>query len=175
MFETRRHIVRKILRIIKMTIQATDVEQLEKPSAPVPAQEELPMQEQTAPLVAAPRGRGRPAGSKDKQPRKRPARAAWADVAGEEEEEETQEPPPRPSTRRRSSAPKSAPRRRVQIVTEESASSSSSAEEEEEEEAPPPSPRTTRHRQWAAYRQQKADVHQANVNRCAALFDRMFA
>ena len=162
-----------------MTIQATDVEQLEKPSAPVPAQEELPMQEQTAPLVAAPRTRGRPAGSKDKQPRKRPARAAaWADVAGEEEEEEeeeeTQEPPPRPSTRRRSSAPKSAPRRRVQAVTEESASSSS-AEEEEEEEAPPPSPRTTRHQQSAAYRQQKADVHQANVNRYAALFDRMLA
>ena len=162
-----------------MTIQATDVEQLEKPSAPVPAQEELPMQEQTAPLVAAPRTRGRPAGSKDKQPRKRPARAAaWADVAGEEEEEEeTQEPPPRPPTRRRSSAPKkksSAPRRRVQIVTEESASSSAE-EEEEEEEAPPPSPRTTRHQQWAVYRQQKADVHQANVNRYAALFDRMLA
>ena len=161
-----------------MTIQATDVEQLEKPSAPVPAQEELPMQEQTAPLVAAPRTRGRPAGSKDKQPRKRPARAAaWADVAGEdaEEEEETQEPPPRPPTRRRSSAPKkksSAPRRRVQIVTEESASSSA---EEEEQEAPPPSPRTTRHQQWAAYRQQKTDAHQANVNRYAALFDRMLA
>ena len=161
-----------------MAIEVTDVEQLEKPSAPVPAQE-LPKEEQTAPLVAAPRGRGRPAGSKDKQPRKRPARAAaWADVAGEEEEEEeeeTQEPPPRPSTRRRSSAPKksSAPRRRVQIVTEGSASSS--AEEEAEEEAPPPSPRTTRHQQWAAYRQQKADVHQANVNRYAALFDRMLA
>ena len=158
-----------------MTIQATDVEQLEKPSAPVPAQEELPMQEQTAPLVAAPRTRGRPAGSKDKQPRKRPARAAaWAD---EEEEEETREPPPRPPTRRRSSAPKkksSAPRRRVQIVTEDSASSSS-AEVEAEEEAPPPSPRTTRHQQWAVYRQQKADVHQANVNRYAALFDRMLA
>ena len=158
-----------------MTIQATDVEQLEKPSAPVPAQEELPMQEQTAPLVAAPRGRGRPAGSKDKQPRKRPARAAWADVAGEEEEEETQEPPPRPLTRRRSSAPpkkSSAPRRRVQIVTEESASSSA---EEEEQEPPPASPRTTRHQQWAAYRQQKTDAHQANVNRYAALFDRMLA
>ena len=166
-----------------MTIQATDVEQLEKPSAPVPAQEELPMEEQTAPPVAAPRGRGRPAGSKDKQPRKRPARAAaWADVAGEdeEEEEETREPPPRPPTRRRSSAPpkkSSAPRRRVQIVTEESASSSAEEEEEEEEEeeAPLPSPRTTRHQQWAVYRQQKADVHQANVNRYAALFDRMLA
>ncbi len=164
-----------------MAIEVTDVEQLEKPSAPVPAQE-LPMEDQTAPLVAAPRGRGRPPGSKDKQPRKRPARAAaWADVAGEdeEEEEETQEPPPRPPTRRRSSAPKkksSAPRRRVQIVTEESASSASSAEEEEdEEEAPPPSPRTTRHQQWAAYRQQKTDAHQANVNRYAALFDRMLA
>ena len=156
-----------------MAIQVTDVEQLEKPSAPVPAQE-LPKEEQTAPLVAAPRARGRPAGSKDKQPRKRPARAAWADVAGEEEGEETQEPPPRPSTRRRSSAPKSAPRRRVQIVTEESASSSS-AEKEEEEEAPPPSPRTTRRQQWAACRQQKADVHQANVYRYAALFDRMLA
>ena len=154
-----------------MTIQATDVEQLENPSAPVqelPMQvQELPMQEQTVPPVAAPRARGRPAGSKDKQPRKRPARAAaWAD----EEEEETREPP-RPPTRR-SAPPKksSAPRRRVQIVESASSASESSASEEEA-----PSPRTTRHRQWAAYRQQKTDAHQANVNRYAALFDRMLA
>ena len=107
-----------------------------------------------------PRGRGRPAGAKDKQPRKRPARAAaWAD--------EEEEPPPRPPTRR--SAPPKQRARRVRIV--ESASSASSAAEEEEEL----SPRTARHRQWAVYRQQKTDAHQANVNRYAALFDRMLA
>ena len=155
------------MRIIKMAIEVTDVEELEKPSAPLPAQN-LPVEEQTVPPPAAPRGRGRPPGSTDKQPRKRPARAAWADVAGEEEEEE--EPPPRPSTRRRSSAPKSAPRRRVQIVEEESDSPA-----EEAETTPPPSPSTKRHREWAVCRQQKADVHQANVNRYAALFDRMLA
>ena len=146
-----------------MAIEVTDVvESLEQPGAPAPAQEELPAeQEQTAPL-AAPRGRGRPAGSKDSQPRKRPARAASADVMEESEEEE---PPPRPVTRR-SRPPNSAPRRRVQIVEEESDSP---------EEAPPPSPRTRRHQEWTTCRQQKASAHQANVNRYAALFDRMLA
>ena len=121
------------------------------------------MQEQTPP--AAPRARGRPAGSKDKQPRKRPARAAaWA------EEEEPQQTRERPPTRRSAPPKSSAPRRRVRIV--ESASSSASSAEEEEEA---PSPRTARHRQWAVYRQQKTDAHQANVNRYAALFDRMLA
>ena len=150
-----------------MTIQATDVEQLETPSAPVvPAQEEeLPREEQTVP-PAAPRARGRPAGSKDKQPRKRPARAAaWA----EEEEEEPQQLRERPPTRRSAPPKSSAPRRRVRIV--ESASEASSAEEQEEA----PSPCTERHRQWAVYRQQRTDAHQANVNRYAALFDRMLA
>ena len=151
-----------------MTIQATDVvEQLETPpSAPVaPAQEEeLPREERNVP-PAAPRARGRPAGSKDKQPRKRPARAAaW------EEEEEPQQPRERPPTRRSAPPKSSAPRRRVRIV--ESASEASSAEEEQEEA---PSPRTERHRQWAVYRQQRTDAHQANVNRYAALFDRMLA
>ena len=154
-----------------MTIQATDVvEQLETPpSAPVaPAQEEeLPREERNVP-PAAPRARGRPAGSKDKQPRKRPARAAaWA----EEEEEEPQQPRERPPTRRSAPPKSSAPRRRVRIV--ESASSSASSAEEEQEEAP--SPRTERHRQWAVCRQQRTDAHQANVNRYAALFDRMLA
>ncbi len=152
-----------------MTIQATDVvEQLETPpSAPVaPAQEEeLPREERNVP-PAAPRARGRPAGSKDKQPRKRPARAAaWA-----EEEEEPQQLRERPPTRRSAPPKSSAPRRRVRIV--ESASEASSAEEEQEEA---PSPRTERHRQWAVYRQQRTDAHQANVNRYAALFDRMLA
>ena len=155
-----------------MTIQATDVEQLETPSAPVaPAQEEeLPMQEQTPPAAR----RGRPAGSKDKQPRKRPARAAACRSAAraelawaEEDEEELQPPRERPPTRRSAPPKSSAPRRRVRIV--ESASSASSAEEEAQ------SPRTARHRQWAVCRQQRTDAHQANVNRYAALFDRMLA
>ena len=167
-----------------MTIQATDVvEQLETPpSAPVaPAQEEeLPREERNVP-PAAPRARGRPAGSKDKQPRKRPARAAasrsaaraqlaWAEEEEEEEEEEPQQLRERPPTRRSAPPKSSAPRRRVRIV--ESASEASSAEEEQEEA---PSPRTERHRQWAVYRQQRTDAHQANVNRYAALFDRMLA
>ena len=157
-----------------MTIEATDVvEQLETPpSAPVaPAQEEeLPREERNMP-PAAPRARGRPAGSKDKQPRKRPARAAaWAEEEEEEEEEEEpQQLRERPPTRRSAPPKSSAPRRRVRIV--ESASEASSAAEEEEEL----SPRTARHRQWAVYRQQKTDAHQANVNRYAALFDRMLA
>ena len=144
-----------------MTLEATDVEQT--PVAPAqdePSHEpELPVQEPPPP---APRTRGRPASAKDKQPRKRQARAqlAWAD--------EEEEPPPRPPTRR--SAPPKKSARRVRIV--ESASSASSAAEEEEEE---PSPRTARHRQWAVYRQRKTDAHQANVNRYAALFDRMLA
>ena len=143
-----------------MTIEATDVDQT--PVAPAqdePAPEpELPVEEPPP----APCTRGRPAGAKDKQPRKRPARAqlAWAD-----EEEDN---PPRPPTRR--SAPPKKSARRVRVV--ESASSASSAAEEEEEEL---SPRTARHRQWAVYRQQKTDAHQANVNRYAALFDRMLA
>ena len=157
-----------------MTIQATDVvEQLETPpSAPVaPAQEEeLPSEERNVP-PAAPRARGRPAGSKDKQPRKRPARAAaWAAEEEEEEEEQPQQPRERPPTRRSAPPKSSAPRRRVRIV--ESDSEASSAEEEQEEA---PSPRTERHRQWAVYRQQRTDAHQANVNRYAALFDRMLA
>ena len=159
-----------------MTIQATDVvEQLETPpSAPVaPAQdEELPREERNVP-PAAPRARGRPAGSKDKQPRKRPACAtAWEEEEEEEEEEEAQpqQPRERPPTRRSAPPKSSAPRRRVRIVESDS-SSASSAEEEQEA----PSPRTERHRQWAVYRQQRTDAHQANVNRYAALFDRMLA
>ena len=81
--------------------------------------------------------------------------------------DEEDEPQPRPPTRR--SAPPKRRARRVRIV--ESASEASSAAEEEEEL----SPRTARHRQWAVYRQQKTDAHQANVNRYAALFDRMLA
>ena len=115
-----------------------------------------------------PRGRGRSAGAKDKQPRKRPARAAASRTAAPQLAwaDEEDEPPPRPPTRR--SAPPKQRARRVRIV--ESASEASSAEEEEEL-----SPRTARHRQWAVYRQQKTDAHQANVNRYAALFDRMLA
>ena len=103
--------------------------------------------------VSPPARRGRPPGSKDKAPRKRPARAVSPEV----------HEAPRPVTRR---APKRAPRR-VQIVEEESDYSSA--------EDVPPSPRTRRHQEWTAYRQQQADTHQANVNRYASMFDRMFA
>ena len=122
------------------------------------------------PAPPAPRTRGRPAGAKDRQPRKRPVRAAAcrsaarAELAWADEEEDNA---PRPPTRRSAPAKKSA--RRVRIV--ESASSASSAAEEEKEL----SPRTARHRQWAVYRQQKTDAHQTNVKRYAALFDRMLA
>ena len=138
------------------------------PSAPP---EERPETLQQSPPVA-PRGRGRPQGSKDKQPRKRqasfargqrPVRAASPDDLEKEEEEEPQ--PARPLTRRSTARPKPA-RRRVQVVEES---------EEEEAETPPPSPRTRRHQEWTAYRQQKATAHQANVNHYAILFDRMLA
>ena len=82
-------------------------------------------------------------------------------------------------TRRRASAAAaqkkhSAPRRRVQIAVE-SDSPESASEEEEEEETLPVSPRTRRHQEWTAYRQQQASTHQASVNHYASLFDRMLA
>ena len=79
-------------------------------------------------------------------------------------EESDEEPPPRPVTRR-SQPPSSAPKRRVRIVEYDSP----------EEAELLPSPRTQRHQEWAAYRQQKASAYQANVNRYASLFDRMLA
>ena len=140
-----------------MPVEATDVDQpfQDAPDAQnVPdaqTAQDVPVSAQAEPQDAPPK-RGRPAGAKDKQPRKRPARAA--------------EPEPRPVTRR--SAPPRKVARRVQIV--ESASEASSSAEEDVE-----TPRTARHRQWAEHRQQKHDAHQANVNRYAALFDRMLA
>ncbi len=169
-----------------MAIEVTDV-RIEKQSASAPLEElsEEGTMEQQQPqppaAVAAPRGRGRPLGSKDRQPRKRQAPLARREAAASfargqrpvraaspddlEEEEEPQ--PARPLTRRSTARPKPA-RRRVQRVEE-------SEEEEEEAETPPPSPRTRRHQEWAAYRQQKADAHQTNVNHYARLFDRMLA
>ena len=91
--------------------------------------------------------RGRPAGSKDKQPRRRCVSAV----------------PPRPVTRRSATVRKCA--KRVQI---ESASEASSSAAEE-------SPRTVRHRQFVEFRQHKQDVHQNNVDRYVRLFDRMLA
>ena len=134
-----------------MPVEATDVDQ---PFDDAPSAEPEPQDApQTAPQDAPespPQKRGRPAGSKDKQPRKRPVRAAE---------------PERPVTRR--SAPPRKVVRRVQIVESASEASSSASEIE--------TPRTARHRQWAEYRQQKADAHQMSVNRYAALFDRMLA
>ena len=81
---------------------AVDVE--EALSAPEEVKEEV-----KEPTEPPPARRGRPLGSKDKAPRKRPARAVSPEVL--------EAPPPRPVTRQ-SSAPKRAPRRRVRIVEE---------------------------------------------------------
>ena len=140
---------------------------------------------------SAPKSRGRPAGVKDTKPRikrvpvQQPPQQQQETAANEatptppnkprknveirhEEEEphpedpvEEEPPPPRPVTRR-SSAPQRAPKR-VQIV------------EEEESEEELPSPRTKRHQEWTAYRKNRADAHQANVNHYARMFDRMLA
>ena len=132
-----------------MPVEATDVDQpFEDAQAAQPTPQDAP-EPQDAPQEA-PQKRGRPAGAKDKQPRKRPVRAAE---------------PERPVTRR--SAPPRKVVRRVQIVESASEASSSASEIE--------TPRTARHRQWAEYRQQKNDAYQHNVNRYAALFDRMLA
>ena len=140
---------------------AVDVEEaLSAPPSPEKKEEKAKKEEEEPKETPPPARRGRPPGSKDKAPRKRPARAVSPEVL--------EAPPPRPVTRR-SSAPKSAPRRRVRIVEEES--DYSSAEDVPE----PPSPRTRRHQEWTAYRQQQADTHQANVNRYASMFDRMLA
>ena len=167
-----------------MAIEVTDVG-IEKQSASAssPSEEQVvlpeedtmeqqpPEKEEAQAAVAATRW-GRPPGSKDKQPRKRaPPRAPFPDDI------EDLPPAPGPLTRR-STVPRaqqhSAPRRRVvQIVAESDSPKSTSADEEEE--TPPPSPRTKRHQEWTAYRQQQATAHQANVNHYAGLFDRMLA
>ena len=142
-----------------MPVEATDVDQPFDDAQLAPSAQQEPQDAQPEPQDAPelqdapqspPQKRGRPACAKDKQPRKRPVRAASVE---------------RPVTRR--SAPPRKVVRRVQIV--ESASEASSFASEIE------SPRTARHRQWAEYRQQKHDAHQASVNRHAALFDRMLA
>ena len=132
-----------------MPVEATDVDQ-PFDDAPTDAAI-LPEVEPDEPQDSVPDEpnlpkRGRPAGSKDKQPRRRCVSAV----------------PPRPVTRRSATVRTCA--KRVQI---ESASEASESAEE--------SPRTARHRQWVEYRQHKQDTHQANVNRYAALFDRMLA
>ena len=138
-------------------VVAVDVEEaLSAPPSPEKKEEEEEKEEEVKePTEPPPARRGRPPGSKDKAPRKRPVRAVSPEVH--------EAPPPRPVTRR---APKRAPRR-VQIVEEESDYSSA--------EDVLPSPRTRRHQEWTAYRQQQADTHQANVNRYASMFDRMLA
>ena len=132
-----------------MPIEVIAVEGLqEEPSSPkeTPAVEEKPVSR-----------RGRPPGAKDRAPRKRPARPPPKEETEESEEQSEEEPPPRPATRRSSvQRPK-----RVQIV-----------ESESEEEL---SPRTKRHQEWTAYRKNRADAHQANVNHYARMFDRMLA
>ena len=161
-----------MLAIVKrMAIEITDAT-AEQQSVSAPSEElseerteTLQQQPQPPAAVAAPRGRGCPPGSKDRQARKRQAPLARREDLEEEEEEEHPQPA-RPLTRRSKARPKPA-RRRVQIVEE--------SEEEEEAETPPPSPRTRRHQEWTTYRQQKADARQTNVHHYASLFDRMLA
>ena len=132
-----------------MPVHATDVDQpLDAEHSAEPTQDAPVVQEPDTPPQSPKQKRGRPAGSKDKQPRKRPVRAVS---------------PVRPVTRRAVSRQT----KRVQIV--ESASAASLSAEEVE------TPRTARHRQYAEHRQRRQDVHQANINRYAALFDRMLA
>ena len=138
-----------------MPVEATDVDQPFEDAQLAPSAQPEPQDAQPEPQDAPepqspPQKRGRPAGSKDKQPRKRPVRAVSLE---------------RPVTRR--SAPPRKATRRVQIVESASEASSSASEVE--------TPRTARHRQWVEHRQHKQDMHQANVNRYAALFDRMLA
>ena len=138
----------------KMPVEATDVDQPfdDAPSAepePQDAPQTAPEPQDAPEPQSPPQKRGRPAGSKDKQPRKRPVRAVSLE---------------RPVTRR--SAPPRKTTKRVQI---ESASEASESAEEVE------SPRTARHRQYIEHRQHRQDMHQASVNRYAALFDRMLA
>ena len=131
-----------------MPVEATDIDQ---PFDDAPSAEPQDAPEpQNAPEPQDAPKRGRPAGSKDKQPRKRPVRAVSLE---------------RPVTRR--SAPPRKATRRVQIVESASEASESASEVE--------TPRTARHRQWVEHRKHKQDMHQANVNRYAALFDRMLA
>ena len=135
-----------------MPVEATDVDQpfdAAEHNAEPDVQDAPDVQEPDTPPQSPKQKRGRPAGSKDKQPRRRPVRAVS---------------PVRPVTRR--SAP---PRRTTKRVQIESASEASSSDVEVE------TPRTARHRQYIEHRQHKQDMHQANVNRYAALFDRMLA
>ena len=121
-----------------------DAEQVAEPDAPQDSAPDVVQDAQGLPK------RGRPACSKDKQPRRRPVSAAEL---------------PRPVTRR--SAPPH-PRQTTKRVQIESASEASESASEE-------SPRTVRHRQWTQFRQHKQDAHQANVNKYVQLFDRMLA
>ena len=137
-----------------MPVEATDVDQPFDATADHNAEPDVQDAPQDAPHDAPqdapePKRRGRPAGSKDKQPRQRLVRADQL---------------VRPVTRR--SAPPRKTTKRVQIESASEASESASEVE---------SPRTARHRQFIAHRQQKHDAHQANVNKYVALFDRMLA
>ena len=135
-----------------MPVEATDVDQpFDAPTAEQNDEPDIQDAPDTPP-ESPKQKRGRPAGSKDKQPRKRPVRAVSPDLV-------------RPVTRR--SAPPRKTTKRVQIVESASEASESASEVE--------TPRTARHRQYIEHRQRKQDMHQANVNRYTALFDRMLA
>ena len=112
----------------KMAIEVTDVV-FEKGAAafePVASEEgaveesaatEASNQTEQPEAAAAPKRRGRPPGSKDKQPRKRAPRAP---AAMEDDIEEV----PRPPTRRRATAPSSVWRRLVQVAVDSPESAS---------------------------------------------------
>ena len=172
----------------KMAIEVTDVVTEEQsddappgvepvePPEQGPIKQQLPAKEPSQAAAAVVRTRGLPPGAKDTQPRKR----ALLRAPSEDEIENYAVAQPRVTRRtvtRRSPAPhkqqhSDVKRRFVQIAVPDSPRSTSS---EEEPEMPPPSPRTQRHQQWTAYRQQQADVHKSKVNHYANLFDKMLA
>ena len=152
----------------KMTLEVVDI--VENSAAAGQEEEsdtmEPPVKEEA---VAAPKRRGRPPGSRDKQPRQRVPRLPAAMET--EDIEEAPQPVLKREKRRTTTLNSASARRRVQVAVESDSPESASTEEQ----TPPPSPRTRRHQEWTAYRQQRASQYQEQVNHYARLFDRMLA
>ena len=117
--------------------------------------------------VAAPKRRGRPPGSRDKQPRQRVPRVPAAMETKDIEEA----PILKRSKKRTVTRDGASSRRRVQVAVESDSPESASTEEQ----TPPPSPRTRRHQEWTTYLQHRASQHQEQVNHYARLFDQILA
>ena len=148
-----------------MTLEVVDI--VENSAAAWHEEESDTMEPPVKEEEAAPKRRRRPPGSKDKQPRQRVPR-----VPAAMETEDIEEAPILKRSKKRATTLNSASaRRRVQVAVESDSPESASTEEQ----TPPPSPRTRRHQEWTAYRQQRASQYQEQVNHYARLFDQMLA